>query len=75
VRLDGGGLTENALNLAAEVFELTLDEAATIFGAGLYTVGFYGQRGVFGLKPSAAAAAIREFAYLKMATQMVNAGK
>jgi hypothetical protein len=67
VRLDGSGVTENALNLAAEVFELSLDEAAAIFGAGLYTVGFYGPRGVFGLKPATVAAAIREFACTRMA--------
>jgi hypothetical protein len=46
VRMDGSGITQNALNLAAEAFELSLDEAATIFGMGLYTVGFYGLSGV-----------------------------
>jgi hypothetical protein len=68
VRLDGSGVTENALDLAAEAFDLSIEEAAAIFGAGLYTVGFYGPRGVFGLKPAAVAAAIRAFACAKMAT-------
>lgn len=67
VRLDGSGVTENAMNLAAEAFELSLDEAVMIFGVGLHTVAFYGPRGAFGLKPRAVAAAIREFACAKFA--------
>ncbi len=69
VRTDGSGMTENALNLAAEVFELSLDEAAAIFGAGLYTVSFYGQHGVYRLTPRTAAAAIRRFALAKLAAR------
>lgn len=68
VRLDGSGLTENVLDLAAEVFEITREEAERIFGLGLYTVEFYGRAGAFGLKPACVAAAIRAFACAKMAT-------
>lgn len=69
VRLDGSGVTENALNLAAEAFELSHDEAAAIFGAGLYTVTFYGPS-VFNVKPRTVAAAIRDFACAKMTASL-----
>jgi hypothetical protein len=67
VRWDGSGVTRHALELAAEAFELSADDAAMIFGMGLNTVNFYGPRGGFGLSPRAAAAAIRAFACAKMA--------
>jgi hypothetical protein len=66
VRTDGSGVTQDELALAAEAFDLTLDEARRIFGVGLYTVEFYGPAGVFGLSPAAAAAAIRSFALDKL---------
>lgn len=62
VRMDGSGVTENVLSLAAEAFELTVEEAASLFGVGLYTVEVYGPGGAFGLTPRAAATAIRNFA-------------
>jgi len=68
VRLDGSGVTQDPLTLAAEVFELSHDDAARIFGMGLYTVGFYGPRGGFGVTPRTAAAAIREFAVARMSS-------
>jgi hypothetical protein len=67
VRLDGSGLTENTLSLAAEAFDLTRDEADMIFGVGLYTVAFYGASAVFHARPKAVAAAIRRFALAKLA--------
>jgi hypothetical protein len=67
VRLDGSGLTENTLSLAAEAFDLTRDEAEMIFGVGLYTVAFYGASAVFRAKPKTVAAAIRGFALEKLA--------
>ncbi len=67
VRLDGSGVTQDTLTLAAESFELSLDEAATLFGIGLYTAAFYRVPGVPALKPKAVAAAIREFAWAKIA--------
>jgi hypothetical protein len=70
VRLDGSGVTENALCLAAEVFEIAPDEAAALFGAGLYTVAFYGPRGIFGLRPRVVAAAIRTFATARLAVSL-----
>ena len=66
VRLDGSGITQNTVSLAAEAFELSIDEAATMFGIGLYTVAFYGALGVSGIKPKAVAAALREFATAKL---------
>lgn len=62
VRLDGSGITQNTLALAAEVFELSIDEASTIFGVGVNTAAFYGAAGVSGIRPKVVAAAIREFA-------------
>jgi hypothetical protein len=73
VRRDGSGMTENVLALAAEAFELTVEEAASIFGVGLYTVAFYGPAGAFGLTPGAAAAAIRNFACAWMAMSQLAA--
>jgi hypothetical protein len=73
VRLDGSGLTENVLDLAAEAFEITREEAERIFGLGLYTVEFYGRAGAFGLKPACVAAAIRAFACAKMETTRIAA--
>jgi hypothetical protein len=67
VRLDGSGVTENTLTLAAEAFGLTADEAEMIFGVGLYTVAFYGPGAVFGARPKAVAASIRKFARRKLA--------
>jgi hypothetical protein len=67
VRMDGSGVTENVLGLAAEAFELSVEEAASLFGVGLYTIEVYGARGAFGLTPRAAAAAIRRFACTRMA--------
>jgi hypothetical protein len=67
VRLDGSGVTEDALTLAGEAFELTHEEAQMIFGVGLYTVTFYGSSAVFGAKPKEVAATIREFARAKLA--------
>lgn len=68
VRLDGSGVTEDALTLAAEAFGLSDDEARMIFGVGLYTVAFYGASAVFGARPKAVAAAIRAFAISRIAT-------
>ena len=70
VRLDGSGLTENTLALAAEAFGLTEMEAEMIFGVGLYTVAFYGPSAVFRAKPRAVAAAIRAFAFEKLASAL-----
>ena len=67
VRLDGSGVTEHALTLAAEAFGITLDEANMIFGVGLYTVAFYGPSAVFRAKPRTVATAIRKYALLKLA--------
>ncbi|CAN7613069.1 hypothetical protein LJR219_004678 [Phenylobacterium sp. LjRoot219] len=67
VRLDGSGFTQSTLALAGEAFELTLEEAETIFGIGPHTVAFYGARGVSGIKPRLVAAAIRRFAFDRMA--------
>jgi hypothetical protein len=67
VRLDGSGMTEDPLVLAAEAFELTEDEARMIFGVGLYTVGFYGPAAVFRASPQEVACAIRAFAAAKLA--------
>jgi len=66
VRLDGSGVTQSTLALAAEVFELTPDEASMIFGIGPNTVSFYGAVGLTDIKPTRAAAAIRRFAFTKM---------
>ena len=66
VRMDGSGVTQDELVLAAEAFELSLDEARRIFGVGLYTVDFYGPAGAFGLTPGAAATAIRSFALARL---------
>lgn len=66
VRLDGSGTTQNTLILAAEVFELSIEEATMIFGMGPYTVAFYGALGVSAIKPRAVVAAIRELALAKM---------
>jgi hypothetical protein len=67
VRLDGSGVTQSTLALAAEAFELSPDEASMIFGIGPNTVAFYGAVGLTGIKPKRAAAAIRQFAFAKMA--------
>ncbi len=67
VRLDGSGVTAHGLQLAAEAFEITLEEAAAVFGVGLGTVRSYGPRGAFGLKPAQAAAALRTLAAAKLA--------
>ena len=67
VRLDGSGVTENALTLAAEAFEISQDEADMMFGVGLYTVAFYGASAVFSARPRAVAAAIRAVAASKLA--------
>lgn len=66
VRIDGSGVTENALTLAGEAFGLTADEAEMIFGVGLYTVAFYGPSAVFTAKPKLVAAKIREFAATRL---------
>jgi len=66
VRLDGSGVTESALTLAGEAFELSADEAAMIFGIAPNTVAFYGAVSLSGIKPKRAAAAIRRFAIAKM---------
>jgi hypothetical protein len=73
VRMDGSGVTENVLTLAAEAFDLTVEDAASIFGVGLYTVEVYGPGGAFGLTPHAAAAAIRDFACARMVTASLAA--
>lgn len=67
VRQDGSGVTEDPLILAAEAFDLTLEEAQMIFGVGLYTVAFYGPAAVFKAKPKTVAAAIRAYALRRMA--------
>jgi hypothetical protein len=67
VRLDGSGITQNTLTLAAEAFGITIDEAATMFGIGPYAVAFYGAANVWGIKPKSVAAAIRSFALAKLA--------
>ena len=66
VRLDGSGVTEDALALAAEAFGLSDDETRMIFGAGLYTVAFYGRQAVFGARPKSVAEAIRAFALARL---------
>jgi hypothetical protein len=73
VRIDGSGFTENALTLAAESFELSLEEAATLFGIGLYTVAFYGAPGVSRVKPRAVSAALRRFAMDRMTAAAARA--
>jgi len=67
VRLDGGGLTQDTLALAAEAFDLSLDEAMMIFGIAPNTAAFYGAPTVSGIRPKAVAAAIRRFAFARMA--------
>jgi hypothetical protein len=67
VRLDGSGLMEDVLKLAAEAFEVSAEEAQMIFGVGLYTLAFYGGSAVFGARPRTVAAAIRAFALEKLA--------
>jgi hypothetical protein len=66
VRLDGSGVTSHALALASEAFEITLDEAAALFGVGLGTVRCYGRHGGFAVRPAQAAAAIRALALAKI---------
>jgi hypothetical protein len=66
VRLDGSGITQNTLTLAAEAFGLSTDEAATMFGIGPYAIAFYGAPNVWRIKPKAVAGAIRRFAFAKM---------
>ena len=67
VRLDGSGLTEDAITLAAEAFELGLDEAAMLFGIGTRAKAFCGLGdGVRG-DPRAVAAAIRKLALARIA--------
>jgi hypothetical protein len=66
VRLDGSGITQHTLTLAAEAFEISIEEAATMFGIGPYTVAFYGARSIAGIKPRAVAAALRAFACGRM---------
>jgi hypothetical protein len=73
VRLDGSGVTEHALTLAAEAFGLTIEEANMIFGVGLYTVAFYGPSAVFRAKPRTVASAIRKYALLKLARNRAHA--
>lgn len=73
VRLDGSGVTEHALTLAAEAFGITLDEANMMFGVGLYTVAFYGPSAVFRAKPKQVATAIRKYALLKLARRRAQA--
>jgi len=70
VRLDGTGVMEAPLTLAAEAFGLTDDEARMIFGVGLYTVSFYGPRAVLPASPRDVAAAIRAFALSRLASQL-----
>lgn len=67
VRLDGSGLTEHELDLVAEAFDLTEEDAAMIFGVGLNTVRFYGPQGIYALTPKAVAEAIRQFAHARLA--------
>jgi hypothetical protein len=67
VRLDGSGMMESTLVLAAEAFEISLDEATMMFGMGPYTVAFYGAIGLSGIKPKAVASAIRTFAQDRLA--------
>jgi hypothetical protein len=67
VRLDGSGVTENVLTLAAEAFDLTQEEADMIFGVGLYTIAFYGASAVFRARPRQVSSAIRRFALSKLA--------
>lgn len=67
VRLDGSGVTLSTLALASEVFDLSSDEAATIFGIAPNTVTFYRSRGVADIKPKAVAAALRGFALARLA--------
>jgi len=75
VRLDGSGFLENTVTLAAEAFELTVDEAVMIFGLGLFTTRMYGPAGAFGLGPREAAAAIRALAVEKMAPSLPFMGR
>ena len=65
VRTDGSGLTEDAITLAAEAFELSLDEAATLFGIGTRARALCGANGVRG-DPRAVAAAIRRLAMARL---------
>jgi hypothetical protein len=75
VRMDGSGVTEHALTLAAEAFELSDAEARMIFGVGLYTVDFYGAAAVHRTPPGEVAARIRTFALGKLAaSRFVVAG-
>jgi len=67
VRLDGSGITQNTLTLAAEAFEIGVDDAATIFGVGLYTAAFYGAREISQIRPKAVAASMRAFAGARLA--------
>ncbi len=67
VRLDGSGRTEHEFDLIAEAFDITAEDSEMIFGVGLNTVKFYGPQGIYGLKPTAVARAIRAFAQAKLA--------
>src|SRR6202043_4031614 len=66
VRLDGSGLTEDAITLAAEAFELGLDEAAMLFGIGTRARAFCGAGDDARGNPRAVAAAIRRLASMRL---------
>jgi hypothetical protein len=66
VRLDGSGVTENTIALAAEVFGLSIDDATIMFGMGPCTAAFYGASRIEDIKPRAVATAIRRFALARM---------
>jgi len=67
VRLDGSGVTENTIALAAEVFGLSIDDATIMFGMGPCTAAFYRAARIEDIRPRLVAAAIRQFALAKMA--------
>lgn len=66
VRLDGSGVTENTIALAAEAFGLSIDHATMMFGMGPCTTAFYRVARIEDIKPRSVAAALREFACEKM---------
>lgn len=69
VRLDGSGITQNTVTLAAEAFSISLEEAAILFGMGPYTASFYGASVIPEIKPKKVAAAIRAFVIARAAAQ------
>jgi len=66
VRLDGSGVTEDPITLAAEAFEISFAEAMALFGVGVHTTRLLGARRPADVRPKAIAAALRAVALAKL---------